>query len=368
MMNEIEIELKKFISENDKIKQRDKTWYSSMGTTVGGSELAAITGLSSYSNLYNVVAKKILTRLGRDSMETNLACLWGTMFEDVAANYIENYFGYAPIGTEITIMSREGFRYSPDGYIICGIKKNGKICFPGEDQSLIDHYAPVMIEIKCPLMRDLKPSVPTMYLPQVLAGLEFSPPDTIGLFVDCKFRKCAVDELNESLYYDRKIHPKSHNGFKAVAWGIIGIFRPGKIDSTQYKECFTEYDVMTLIKESSECIVEYSPINCDKSQLEKWQLYEDKTLIKILPWKLLEIRFIQVNKQDGYLDSVAGKVQEVHNLVNMACENSDPIAWYINYLNEKDLPIPSEIKPKEEEKKVDTDRLKRLFTMLNLSD
>ena len=40
-------------------KQRGADWYASMGTTVGGSEVAALLGLNPYSGFYDVVRSKI---------------------------------------------------------------------------------------------------------------------------------------------------------------------------------------------------------------------------------------------------------------------------------------------------------------------
>lgn len=349
-MEAIQSELLAFIEQHNKIKQREEGWYASMGRTVGGSEIAAIMGKSSYSNFYDIVARKIKIVKKEFKMQTNFACLWGTVFEDVAAEYIKYHFNFEPIGTEITIMNRPGFRYSPDGYIIGGIKKNGRICWPDENKALIDHYAPIMLEIKCPSSRDLGPSVPAMYLPQILAGLEFSIPNTVGMFVDCKFRKCALDELNESLHFDRHLHKKNHNGgFKAVAWGMIGLFTKDGETYDDYRDDNLEFRYMNewnftkILENINKWEIKFSEVKCNADE----QIYEWSKvgkLHKVIPWKLLEIRFIQVDKQEGFLDSITDRVNAVNSLVDEATKQDDPVQWYINYLMEKNITIPEEIR------------------------
>lgn len=367
-MEEIKKILEEFVAANNTMKQRDASWYESMGQTVGGSELAAITGKNSYSNIYDVIGNKIEIREGRNAFETNFPCLWGTLFEDVAAEYIKFHMGFEPIGTDITIISRAGFRYSPDGYIICGIKKNGKICGPKEDPALIDHYAPVMIEIKCPISRELKQAVPPMYLPQIWAGLEFSPPGTVGLFVDCKFRKCSIAQLNSSLLYDNLLHPKPSDGFSCVAWGMIGLFSDDKpADDIVYEyPSMTEPQFMQVLENIKSWEIKFSKVNCNPSeQILEWTNSPGKYLGKIIPWKLIDVRMVQVDPSPGYLEMVEPSVQEVHRIVNEAVESGNGALWFKEYMQKKGV---RRLKPpKISQAELDTNKFDELLKFIRLS-
>jgi len=342
--------LTKFIASHEGMKQRDEQWKAKLGRTVGGSELAAITGKNKYSTFYDIVANKINIVNQKYSDISGLACLWGTLFEDVAAKYVGFLYECEPIGTEICIMSRPGFRYSPDGYIVGSVKADGTLWKKGEDKSLIKYYQPTLIEIKCPLRRSPKDIIPLEYAPQVWAGIEFSPSGTRGLFIDVKIRKCRIDQLNSSADYDA-IHKDSSVQTNCVAWGMIGLFTTTPpADGINFFTNASEKDIELLINDITNrkikkfSHVEISDISCDvDATLTKWEKSADLVgapdikhyFYGALPWKIVDIKTIDVPAYEGYLDKVAPVVKEVNDLVTAAVESQDPnyLANYMKNVN-----------------------------------
>lgn len=257
--------LSDFVAAHAGMRQRDAGWYSSMGTTVGGSELAAIMGTNPYSKLRDVVYSKVGTLTGGGSGWTggSESTWWGTLFEDVIGAYVEADLGGPILGDEICIRAVTGHRNSPDGYIVASLA----LAPPDADtlfQLWTTDMAPeekvaeviVLLEFKCPYSRLPCGKVPKQYLPQVWSGLAVSPVAHLGLFVDAVFRKCSMLDLGDSPDYDREYHAKPAGRKKKeapdtvaktpgppeeaeaaeeaeageeptpVAWGLIGVYAP----------------------------------------------------------------------------------------------------------------------------------------------
>jgi predicted phage-related endonuclease len=80
-------------------KQRSDEWYQLIKSTVGGSDMGVIAGV----NPYKCIRDFIKERVGDKPFSGNLACWWGTVFEDVIARVIELDCQTTVKGAEITI-------------------------------------------------------------------------------------------------------------------------------------------------------------------------------------------------------------------------------------------------------------------------
>src|SRR3990167_11032995 len=172
--------IKLFVQLHAGMKQRDSSWYTAIGTTVGGSELAAIMGINPYSSFLDVVDTKIsILDCGNGNWNGgNEACWWGVLFEDIIGVYTEINLGSPLHGDEICVQAIAGHRNSPDGYIV------GKFYLENDEfhlwttdmDPLIETFQMiVLLEFKCPLTRKPNGSIPKHYVPQVLSGLAVSP-------------------------------------------------------------------------------------------------------------------------------------------------------------------------------------------------
>ena len=210
----------------DSSKQRTAAWYTAIKTTVGGSELAAVMGWNPYRKFLEVVQEKAGTVAGFDG--GNIACWWGSMFEDVMTRFIALDVGSPVIGDEICVQEIRGHRHSPDGYTVVGAfwcdgqwnLWSTDCAFPADV-----HYS-VVIEIKCPYRRMPDGKIPRYYRPQVWSGLVVSPVCHHGLFVDGVFRRCSLAQLGPSGAYDDVYHRDRAPLGVPVAWGLTGVYAP----------------------------------------------------------------------------------------------------------------------------------------------
>lgn len=334
---------------NNDVKQRDSNWYKLMGTTVGGSEVAALMGLSPYSNFYKVVESKIEICKGIkpwNSVE-NLSCWWGTLFEDVITKYVEIDLGNIIKGTNICIQKYEGHRNSPDGYIVANFyRKDNKYHLWTTDlpKEIIDISIILMLEFKCPITRRVTGDIPKYYKPQVLSGLAVSPLAHKGLFVDATFRKCSIDQLGNNPEYDTNFHKKMGKDLIPIAWGAVTIHiqqskDPLTIIKQIYENCFgMDYiegepndiidlgdvshdifnDVMSLINDKSllttESTVHFADGRGDSNVLDLRQR-NSCFIFAILPWKVFDVSYVPVDREPNFLENIYPIIQKVHKLV-----------------------------------------------------
>jgi len=82
----------------------------------------------------------------------------------------------------------------------------------------------VLVEIKCPLRRWPKNTIPPQYEPQVLGGLIATDEVTQrGLLIDAVFKICTKDQLGEGPGYNTAFHKDSvwMRSRHPLAWGEI---------------------------------------------------------------------------------------------------------------------------------------------------
>lgn len=339
---------------NNDIKQRESKWYELMGTTVGGSEVAAIMGLSPYSSFYNIVESKIEICKGNKKIcnsTNNLSCWWGTLFENVITKFMEIDLGNVIKGTSICIQKYEGHRNSPDGYIVANFyKKDNKYHIWTTDlpTDIIELSMILLLEFKCPITRKVTGDIPKYYKPQVLSGLSVSPLAHKGLFVDAIFRKCNIDQLGNNSEYDLTFHKKMIKDLNPIAWGAITIHvQQSKItDNVKkiYYDCFDmDYNVEDDKINNSDDIIDLGdiPLSIFDNIME---LINDKILLvtestvqfadgrgskKILdlrqrpncyvfalfPWKLFDVSYVPVDREPNFLENIYPTIQKVHELV-----------------------------------------------------
>jgi len=224
--------LNDFVALYGGMKQRDASWYESMATTVGGSEIAALLGMNPYSSFYKVVQSKITLMSGQSDFEGGVACWWGSLFEDVVAQVVEVDLGAPVCGDDICIRDLPGHRNSPDGYVVVklynGVDGRDHIWTTNRAEHIISRSEIALLEFKCPLSRKPTGTIPRQYKPQVWSGLMVSPIARSGLFVDSVYRKCALADLNGGPEYDTIYHMRDRGSVweGAYALGLIGVYAP----------------------------------------------------------------------------------------------------------------------------------------------
>ena len=200
---------KAFLQENQTgLVQRSSAWVKARKHTIGASEMAALTRASPFDTPASLVRKK----LHPIDLSQNVACAWGRLFELFAREYIEWKHNTKVFGHTISLnLAKTHPLY---GKVTCSLDGY----FQALNESLI------LLEIKCPFTRKIATNkIPAVYRDQVQTGLALSGEFvTKGLFVDCYFRMCSLNQLGMNLNHN----PTQHHTFHRTktpfpqAWGI----------------------------------------------------------------------------------------------------------------------------------------------------
>jgi hypothetical protein len=333
------------------VKQRDKEWYKLMGTTIGGSEIAAIMGLSPYSSFYKVVESKIeiCKGLKPTNMSDNLLpCWWGTLFENVISKVVEIDLGNKVKGSNICIQKYEGHRNSPDGYMVVHFYKKDDVYHlwtTDLPRDSIELSCIVLLEFKCPITRKATGNIPKHYIPQVLSGLSVSPIAYKGLYIDAIFKKCSLEQLKNNTEYDEIFHKKTNKDVNLypITYGVINIYVSLQKITDKIIAIYEEYFDMSFETDDFNIIdlgdVPYDLFYRIIELINDYQLIVSKSTVKfldgrgdndvlnltnknncklfaILPWKLFDLTYILINKEVNFLENVYPTIQKVHDIVH----------------------------------------------------
>jgi len=329
---------------NNDLKQRDINWSKLMGVTVGGSEIAAITGLSPYSDFYKIVESKIEICKGNNIYISNISCSWGNVFENVITKVVEIDLGNNVKGANICIQKIEGHRNSPDGYIVLHLyKKDEKyqIWTTNLNKDLIELSIIVLLEFKCPISRKVTGDIPKYYKPQVLSGLAVSPIASKGLYVEGVFKKCSIKQLELNYEIDTDFHKTKMNTLP-IAYGIIPIYMD-KYNIINNCTKFYEYVFDKKYSIDTNNIIDLGSISGDMfgsimllidefkltmktstvkffdsrgdTDVYNFNIDNNKVLFAFLPWKLFDLSYIPIDREPNFLESIYPIIQRVHKCV-----------------------------------------------------
>lgn len=180
---------------------------------IGGSEIAALIGENPYKNAKALMEVKLGHR--KDKMADRLHCWFGLLFEEIAVKIFEQRYKTSIMCKNISLIdSKLPYSiFSPDG--LCAIPlcpTTGKVLM---DFSLLAsltdsklNYVPMLIEIKCPLSRDLtrNANVPAYYVPQLQKGMYCIDEVHASIFIDNCFRICSYEDLHVPHAYNTTLH------------------------------------------------------------------------------------------------------------------------------------------------------------------
>jgi putative phage-type endonuclease len=357
-----------FVSKyHSNAKQRSEEWYTLINSTIGGSDMSVILGLNPYKSVLDMARE----RSGHAPAFTgNLACWWGTIFEDVIARMIELDCNTTIKGADITITDLPGIRFSPDGYCVVRMHYNAndhslnivtrdssQLCIDGCCDDCKEFIA--LVEIKCPMRRKITADVPVYYTPQVLSGLCFSPIADFGMFVECVIRKRSLGNVFRDPY---------------VSWGIVAIYgkscpygKPIDLGASDYptlteflcKACDGTYGYVCSDPQFKS--KDDSPENAD-ALVNDLFIYNKEypssasshidgcdEMVAFMPWMSEELHYKFVDRQAKFVYDVLERVRDFHTLVDeLKTQGVDhPL------LVKKKSPRPQKIKPMLDEASLD---------------
>jgi len=342
--------LDNFIKLYKDIKQRDANWYKAMGTTVGGSEISALLGISEneelrkykspYSNFIEIVKNKVAILKGENNWQNGgVACWWGTLFEDIIMMILEIELGSKIKGDNICIQLVPGHRNSPDGYIVAHFceelvdnEKKYKLYTTDMDPLLIKFSRIIMLEFKCPISRKPALEIPKYYIPQLWSGLSVSPIASMGLFIDSIFRKCSLNMLGNNPNYDTIYHNKDQTIKinNPICWGIIGLYSINKpsnfidmgdvsysdfnfiMGNINNKSIKTEYCIPWFSKSLENC--QRGNLSTIENEIDNLKLLTPNNyyFLGVLPWKLFHSSYLPVQRRCGFLKEIMPLINMVH--------------------------------------------------------
>lgn len=233
--------LKNFIEKNSNLaKQGSKQWLAEKQFTIGGSEMAVITGHSAFSNIRNLVAQKV----GITKFNGNAATRWGNLFEGVSEKtfvhlFLNKYKSHKIYSTgSIPHWGVENHKYSPDGLCLMN--------FPNQ-------YKISLLEFKSPHRSVPDHKVPRHYLPQIKSGLCTIEIAENAIFVNNMFKKCGLNQLDFTLSHDELYHKNSKPYLKnidqALCHGII-LFSMSVEDIEEFFNIKKESNIQETVKET----------------------------------------------------------------------------------------------------------------------
>jgi hypothetical protein len=312
----------------------------------GGSNIAAILEITgSFMKKREICAQLLGINIGVPKFTGNIACSWGTVFEDVAIELINsNYCTTVKADDLGGIETISNFRYSPDG--LCVLKYayneyNELILISADDMDLDNiEEKIILLEIKCPYRRIPTSIVPKYYKPQPLMGLcatkEIS---SMALFVEFVFKICSMDQLNYKMEFHNSYHRTKYNkiGFNIIHFGVIGIYkRDGDIISLftektenakivdndkeiNDEEIKNQEENNTIIdfgkesKENIDALFDLLSSRMLKKHIlinveDEWPDIPDYKLVGYLPWKLFLVQTHNIFPDDQFEQNAIEKI------------------------------------------------------------
>lgn len=319
------------------VKQGDDEWHNRKRVTIGGSSIATIINANPYSNIYSFVRQRIANeKIDNDAVH------WGNLFEPIIKEYVESVLSCDILGENIYVQCdkydgyNEYISYSPDGL---GIVNRNSV------------PTNVLFEFKCPFTRIPTDKPPVYYVPQVKMGMDVLKLPEVGALIEGYFRRCSWDDLGLNNKYNNdldKAPPKKPlDSVKCMGYiGFTFTSRDSLVDDI-YKDAGTE-DVIDLgkihpslfarlIRSKNIVMVNSILIPCYKSSREllsnndyykEMAVTDDEIdmilegespkiekLFGILPWKLFNIKYHVINKEEDYLRPHLDKIKNTINTI-----------------------------------------------------
>lgn len=270
-------------------------WLRSRSKSIGGSEMNIICGVNPYSDITELVKKK----LGMSVFKGNSYTVWGTIMENLVILLLEDIFMCKIIELGSLPGAVEFQKYSPDG--LAYVPSLNKI---------------ILFEIKSACRRLATGSIPNMYKPQIYTGLDTIPLADMGVFVDAMIRRCSLDDWTlENSNFDKILHgDKIRKKDSPISLLMVGIYKTygtnkssldlGSVDISLLTE------ILTKVKNGK-----YKAKYYLSNSLDKYKTFISNTGYKsigVLPLKLFRLDLIEVGRDDWKEQDFVKKELEKH--------------------------------------------------------
>ena len=320
---------------NNLPKQGSKEWLENRKFTIGGSEMAVITG----DNPFGTIKDLIKTKLGWKQFIGSPATDWGKVFEPCAQLLLEKIFKCIIHETGSLPGCIEHTSYSPDGFAtvraetihelyLKGLIKDHEIPGIGKCSELTnmqDEAINVVFEIKSPYKRIPKIDVPSYYIPQPLSALSHFDFLDIAYFADILFRTCKYEDF-DNLNYNKFIASDSYHNFDTVLYkGVIGFATENNnfnwvksLDLGQLSQVNLESLFYSAVIENTQVFhfdIDEPPKKCEEKLLDICEK-NDLNIIGILPYKIYKLQLTPIYRIPNYVQQFQQEINKFFSIIN----------------------------------------------------
>lgn len=309
-------------------EQRSDEWFAMRRDKITASDGGCVLGLNKYDPQYKFILKKTVGL----PFTSNKYCYHGKKLEEIAT-MIYAYRMNVTI-EEFGLMGHYKFDFlgaSPDG--ICNRYK-----LDGKTKS---KYVGRMLEIKCPLTREIKMDgpikdhiCPLYYWIQVQLQLECCDLE------ECDFWQCDIREYKSRKEFiddtdDKELFRSKTTGFEKGC--LIQLLPKNRYNETITGNYYNVvYEDATFIYPTK---IEMSPYECDLwisekiNELSTNQKYYDRVFDKVIYWKLEKSKNVTINRDREWFAEVFPQLRQMWDYVLFFRENNDKLKILLDYID-----------------------------------
>lgn len=337
--------------------QGSDLWKVNRLKCIGGSEVSTIIK----QNKNKSVNKLILEKLGFDKFTGNVFTYWGNVFEELIRKSCNKRFKCNILETGSIKYDKGFLSFSPDG--LATISKSNLEKYINFDEYNLDtqhdNYL-TLFEFKCPFSRIPSNEVPVYYLPQVKIGMNIIDFLEVGLFVQAVYRRCTIPDIKYNTMHtsyghfsrtpiqgnpleygymalytdDENVHEYVdvvlQNGQTKIVQGVydIGSLYDSKLFENVLELCLTndvnidyyynkEYDQGVFEGDGfTRSMYDISLQRRVRLSIDKVKKkYQNKYLIGIIPYKLMDLYITPIQKTHTYIED-----NDIHNKAKKVIE------------------------------------------------
>ena len=310
---ELEEMLSNFVDlYKDGPKQRSQEWLAARMNTIGGSEIAGTMNVGPYSNFRSVLKGKV----GLDTFRGNVACWWGTVFEDITQQVVEIDCNTTIVGTDISVRSPifPYMAHSPDGYAVLPIRPTDTNEW--EIGEYVDsRWCIALIEMKAPYRRVPKDVVPNQYQPQLWSGMALAPICDFAMFIDAQYKICSLDDVYGN-GYNQDYH-RDNIQIAPFASGVMIVYNknePSCMDPIDFGDNGDAFEnALKRITCGEWSVLRPLPTFADGRGGNMADVFsmEVEGLIGYIPWKLFALTYVFEQKNPQFMNLAKGECERL---------------------------------------------------------
>lgn len=324
------------------IKQRTPEWLEARKNRVGGSSIVAFTDYKGFETVESFISRN----LGRKT-DSNIYMNWGIVFEEVIMRYIETVFDIA-VEADSAYCLNEKYphcHYSPDGLALMELDKflfdtefnhRGllkKLNIPAEAKI-------VLLEFKCP-SAPVSDTMPEKYIPQLKMGMNMIDIAEIGLLVEANFKLSAPEDcaFDNPKFIDFKrgntpCEKTAHTNMPLAIGHFTILSSSANATNDIYADIYNggTADIFAELAKGGKIVSMELTLKTNKDYITKTYEFvgeanaSDKAsesnlfCTTNLYFKMFDISYHIVEKDDGFLDALQGKIKEAIDTINICME------------------------------------------------